>query len=247
MVVLLVLFMIISFLTIDYFVNRAERRRGMLATPRRVARSAARRERRKTPGVDPAQLPGGVFVAPGHVWLKVEPSGTVAVGVDRLMLSLLGGEVDCVYAMPEGSELHDGGPLLMLRRGHRALRIRSPVSGVISGVNDRVRRAPQRISADPFDGGWIYRVSPSHLADSLKKTRVAEDASIWMRRELARLRELAHGAMTGEVAQLTMADGGVPDDSLPELLDNRDWECLVERFFSAETASATASAGNSES
>ena len=85
MVVLFILFTIISFLTIDYFVTRAEQRRGIVATPRVAIRSGARRGKRGR-ATDPAALPGGVFVSPGHVWLKVEPSGTVAGSASETQL-----------------------------------------------------------------------------------------------------------------------------------------------------------------
>jgi len=236
MVVLLVLFMIISFLTIDFFVQRAEQRRAVVATPAHAAAQGAarRRKRRARPAPDPARLPGGVFVAPGHVWMRVEPSGSVVVGVDRLLLSFLG-DVDCLYALPEGSAIREGGPLMMLRRGHRALKIRSPLAGAISKVNHPARRSPGRISADPFGQGWIYRISPAGLADSLKRSVVAEQAANWMRRESVRLRDLLQGAVSESPAGPVLADGGLPVDELAGLVGDREWERLVAAFF-AEAA-----------
>ncbi len=244
MVVLLVLFLIISFLTIDYFVQRAERRAAVVATPARTAKGRARRKGRKQalPGADPAALPGGVFVAPGHVWMKVEPSGSVVIGVDRLLLSFLG-DVDCLYALPEGSVLREGGPLMMLRRGHRALKIRSPIAGAVASVNHPARRSPGRIATDPFGKGWIYRVSPAGLADSLKKTVVAEHAAHWMRRELVRLRDMLQAAAGDVAAGASLADGGLPAEELREAIGDREWEQLVDTFF-ADSARASSSGPN---
>lgn len=243
MVVLLVLFMIISFLTIDYFVQRFERRREISATPalattRRFDRGRSRRRRAMD---DPAVVPGGVFVAPGHVWMRVEPSGSVQLGVDRLLLSFLG-DVDCLYALPEGSAVREGGPLMMLRRGHRALKIRSPIAGAIARVNHPARRSPGRIATDPFGQGWIYRISPTGLADSLGKAVVADRAAAWMRGELLRLRDLLQRAATDGVVGPSLADGGMPADELAGLIGDGEWQQLVATFF-GEAARSSSSEG----
>jgi len=234
MVVLLVLLTIIVFLTIDYYVQWGGARRAVLATSRPdQARARSLRLARKSalPAESLTDVPGGVFLSPWHVWMRLEPSGSLRVGVNRLILSLLGG-LDCAYVLPEGSEVHEQGPLTMLRCGHRALRIRSPVDGVISEVNQRVRRAPGRVTSDPYESGWIYRISPMHVSSALKSMAVGEEAADWLRRELTRLRDVlvSRGAPDPALAA-TLADGGLPVQSHLDGLGDREWEDLVKAFF----------------
>jgi glycine cleavage system H protein len=229
MVVLLVLFTIISFLTIDYFVQRASQRKLATASAARpVFRGVPVSASRAVSATRVDELPGGLFVGPGHVWLQLEPSGSVRVGVDRLLLSFLG-DVEHAYTLPEGTEVRRGGPLVMLRRGDRALRIHSPVDGVVSRVNAKVARSPDRIGASPFDKGWLYRISPVGLSETLGKMHVAQAADAWMRGEVSRLREqlLLHAGNT----EAALADGGVPVHGLGATLNDRQWQDLVSSFF----------------
>jgi glycine cleavage system H protein len=234
MVVLLVLFTIIVFLTIDYYVQQRAVKERVLATPRPNQSRAwpGLLARRRPPSVSSAtDVPGGVFLSPWHVWVQLESSGSLRVGVDRLILNLLGG-LDCVYVLPEGSEVHERGPLTMLRSGHRALRIRSPVDGVISEVNERARRSPDRVTSDPYESGWLYRISPVHVTQALSGMVVGEEGRSWMRDELARLRDVLvnRWAPDPDVAA-TMADGGLPMQSQLDGLGDREWEDLVKGFF----------------
>jgi glycine cleavage system H protein len=229
MVVLLVLFTIISFLTIDYLVVRAARSRALAGSasrspaPVRGAAGGATSDRSRA-----AELPRGFFVGPAHVWLHVEPAGTVRVGVDPLLTSFLGG-LDCVYTLPEGAEVRQGGPLVMLRKGDRALRVRSPVDGVVCAVNDDARRLPGRVWSTPFTQGWLYRLSTVRLADTLQRMKVGEKAQEWMQSELGRLSDLllAHAGAT----ETALPDGGLPASRFGEAFGDREWEELVARFF----------------
>jgi glycine cleavage system H lipoate-binding protein len=237
-VVLLVLFAIISFLTIDYLVQRAERRKagGVAAEDGASPPAGPRSLRRRSPRRLADEVPGGVFVSPGHVWVSLESSGSLKLGVDRLLLGLLGG-LDCVYVLPEGAEVKRGGPLMMLRCGQRALKVRSPVDGIVSKVNQQVRRNPGRVPADPFDKGWIYGVSPVRLSQALGGMVVAERATEWMGRELDRMRDLlVAGSSSGGFAPVTLADGGMLADDFASILRNDEWQELVGKFFGEEHA-----------
>jgi len=229
MVALLILFTIIVFLTLDYFVTRDPRPRPLFeeiqARPDTCAAPQV--------AVPPNTVPAGVFVAPGHVWVRPEPSGSIRVGVDKILLGLLGG-VEHIYALPPGSSVCRGGPLVMLRRGERALKVRSPVDGVISSANRQAAGASARFESDPFGEGWIYEITPTRLSAALKRMLTGEDALSWMRRELQRLRELLHVHSGGLVAgRSTALDGGLPAENLVEQLSDKDWNDLVEAFFLA--------------
>jgi len=234
MVVLLVLFTIISFLTIDYLVIRSARSRALVGA---VSGSPSPRRGGPVPRdlSGAGELPRGFFVGPAHVWVHVEPAGTVRLGVDRLLTSFLGG-VDCVYTLPAGAEVRQGGPLVMLRKGDRALRVRSPVDGVVCAVNDDARRLPGRVWSTPFAEGWLYRLSTVRLADALQRMKVGEKAQEWMQGELGRLSDLLL-ARAGATAD-ALPDGGLPASGFGEAFGDREWEELVATFFKNEPGAA---------
>jgi len=230
-VALLILFTIILFLTLDYFVVQAAERKGSSthqATPADIS-VASTLEAVAAPIED--RVPGGVFVAPEHLWVRLNPSGSIHVGVDRVLLTLLGG-LEHIYALPPGTAVRRGAPLVMLRRGGRALKVRSPVDGVVSVVNEQGREDPAQFQIEPFEKGWIYEISPKRLSGALKTMLTGEVAGKWMRDELHRLRDLLHAMSSTPVRGCaTAVDGGQAVENLADHVGDAEWDDLVEVFF----------------
>lgn len=227
MVAILVLLTIIGFLTIDFLVQRAAMRKAAAVPVPVVARPSVSV---RAP-VDIAALPAGVFVGPGHAWMELRPSGNVRLGADRVPLTLLGG-VDSVETAPDGAILHRGDVAAVLRKGERSVELRTPVDGVVTGVNTSPEAAPAALAANPFGAGWLVSLAPRNLAASLRRMSVAEEAGTWMRRELARLRDFLVGlGEGGALASATLPDGGLPVEGLAEHLTDPQWRRLTERFF----------------
>jgi len=221
MVVLLVLFTILTFLTVDYFVQRSARRRtvdeGVL-------------ERRPTPALAYGTLrpPADVFLSPGHAWLRLEPAGTVRVGADRLAPALLGG-IARSDIRPRGTRVHRGEPIATLERDGRSVTLRSPVDGIVSEVNSEAVRSPGVLGEDPYGDGWIARLEPIGLEKALGGLRVAREAAAWMRDELRRLRDLLFEGSPQLAA--TLPDGGFPVDGVAHRLDAMTWSRVADDVF----------------
>jgi glycine cleavage system H protein len=229
MVALFVLLTIITLLTIDYFVQRAELKKA------RAAGLVAEREPAAVPVVRPIaavdDVPAGVFLDPGHVWAQLEPSGALRVGLDRMPIAVLG-RPDRIEVRSEGTSLRKGDPLVTLFRGHRKVVLRSPADGIVTRVN--AEADPDRLQSDPYGRGWLYWLTPQDVSPALKRMFVAEEAKTWAREQLAKLREfLAVGAHQGELVGATIQDGGALVEGLSDQLDDERWNRLVEEFFPA--------------
>jgi glycine cleavage system H protein len=233
MVALLIIVTILMFLTMDYFVQRAELRRAS-----------------RTPAVIPAAikpqpvpvwassllgaLPRGVFVGSGHSWAQLEPSGSLRLGADMLPLTALG-DVHAVELTPAGTEVRRGTPVATLRNGKRSIVLMAPMDGVIEEVNAELASDPSLVRTDPFGRGWFYRLAPQRLAAALKDMFVGEEAVSWLHRELRRLRDfLASVPARQELAGATLQDGGLPVQGIGELLDEETWARLQEAFFTPD-------------
>lgn len=232
MVAILVLLTIITFLTIDYLVQRAELRRAAVAgAPVAGARAAPRARAEDRLLVDPGAVPAGVFLSPGHTWVSLQPEGSVRVGADRLPGTLLG-RVERVDVLAPGTEVRRGQPIATLVRGDREVELPSPLDGRITGVNAAAAEDPGRLTADPFGGGWLYRLAPAGLAAGLKGLAVAEEARTWMAGELRRLRDFLAGVGNhGRPALATLPDGGLPADGVADDLTDDEWRDLATAFF----------------
>jgi glycine cleavage system H protein len=230
MVVILVLLTILTFLTVDYFVERSALRRAEAAAGPRRPRAPARVQ---PPPALPelAAIPAGLFVGPGHVWLELERGGGVRLGTDAFAPALLG-SLDQVETVPVGGEVRRGERLALLRRGERAVEVRSPVDGLVAGVNRDLACAPGRLASDPYGEGWLVRVLPRGLGVALGGLAVGEEARDWLRREASRLRDRLVALAAGPAPALATApDGGLPVEGVAALLDENSWRELEASVF----------------
>lgn len=181
----------------------------------------------------PDQVPAGVFLGPGHAWLRLEGSGAVRIGAGGLPVELLGG-LDRAELRPPGTEVRRGEPLAVLRRGDRTLTLPSPVSGTIAHVNPEVEADPQQVARDPFASGWLLKVLPQGLDGAVKQMFVAEEAVAWMRLELQRLRDAVAGLTTFSPVP-SLPDGGLPVQGLATSIPDDAWDELSAQFFTLDT------------
>jgi glycine cleavage system H protein len=232
MVAILVLFTIITCLTVDHFAERAALRRAARAGPMPEKGRIPRSVSVLTPQ-DLTLVPAGVFAGPGHAWLELDPQGAVRVGVDRVPVTLLG-DVESIETLPVGTKVRHGEPLAVLRRGERTIEVKSPVDGVITAANPILAANPGRIAAEPFGAGWLVSLEPHELGTSLRRLFVAEEAREWLREQLSHLRDFLAGlSMAGResLATATLPDGGLPVEGLATRLSDAEWRELAERFF----------------
>jgi glycine cleavage system H lipoate-binding protein len=177
-----------------------------------------------------------MYVAPGHIWVAPTSSGDVRMGIDKVLKTLLG-NIECIYPQPEGAVVGKGGPLLMLRNGNRALKVRSPIDGVITRVNHHARENPNSLNAETDEDSWIYELTPSRLTRALKEMKHGKEAAAWLQNESQRLQDLSLSFINPILeGQAVMADGGVLIEELGTLIEDyvedESWEKLVARFFS---------------
>lgn len=232
MVAIALILTIIAFLALDYFVfqrvESGEARRPVplagIPAPIRAGEMA-----------DLDVLPANVFLGPGHVWVRLERSGSIRVGADGLACALLGSP-DRVELAPAGRKVRRGEPLATLQSGERSLRLLAPAEGVVARVNPRLALTPQSAEREPYDAGWLCELWPSRLAEALKGMRAAEEATAWMRTELGELRAVVTGLTSprGNVRLEAMADGGLPIRALAQRIDDREWHVLRIRFFEGQ-------------
>jgi glycine cleavage system H protein len=92
-----------------------------------------------------------------HEWIEVSGSEGV-VGISAHAQKELG---EVVYvSLPEvGRQVRAGEEVVILESTKAAADIYAPVSGVITGVNTKLKEAPDLLNQYPEDEGWIYKIS----------------------------------------------------------------------------------------
>jgi glycine cleavage system H lipoate-binding protein len=176
-------------------------------------------------------LPAGLFLDSGHTWSALESSGRVRVGMDDLIRAAIG-KADSVELPEPGKEIRRGEPLFSLSRGGRRIVVSAPMDGIVRSVNPDLAESAAALEHDPYRKGWICALSPANLGAALKRFRIAEDASEWLRNERARFDAfVADRAWASAVPGTAMADGGKPADGILEHLHDEAWDSFRRDFL----------------
>lgn len=170
-------------------------------------------------------FPNGFYLHPGHVWIKIEDSGMVRIGIDDFAAKLLG-EFDQIDVPVIGKKLVQGDPGFSLMREQHKVDFVSPVNGVITQVNPRIKKAPENITGSPYTEGWICMVYCPDLKNDLRQLMFLDSSKAFMENKINRL----YGFIE-ERTQLKAADGGNLVSDIFGSLSGVSWKELVTEFI----------------
>lgn len=109
-------------------------------------------------GEDMAQFPAGLRYSRAHEWVRSEEgSEIVRVGVTERAADALG-DVVHVDLPTVGNEVVAGDACGGLESTTSARDVHSPVTGVVSAVNETVITSPETINSSPYGEGWLFEV-----------------------------------------------------------------------------------------
>lgn len=113
-------------------------------------------------------VPSDLKYAKTHEWARLEPDGTVSVGITHHAQDLLG-DLVFVENPKMGRKLRKGEECGVVESVKAASDIYAPISGEVVAVNSDLDSAPQRINVGAYEA-WMFRLKPSdpgELADLL--------------------------------------------------------------------------------
>jgi glycine cleavage system H protein len=122
-----------------------------------------------------ANIPDDLHYSKDHEWVRVE-GNTAVVGVTDYAQDSLG---DVVYVeLPKVGDEFDANESFGSVESVKAVsEVFSPVSGEITGINEALADAPEKVNQDPYGEGWMIRVQMSNPGgvDSLLTAAEYED------------------------------------------------------------------------
>ncbi|MCW5636811.1 MAG: glycine cleavage system protein H [Rubrivivax sp.] len=104
------------------------------------------------------------YLVEHQVWLRVEADGRGCVGITSLGIHLAGGEIYMARPKRVGTEVVQGGSIGVVELAKAIVSVKSPVSGTVVEVNERLGAAPALVHRDPYGEGWLARLVLSDLA-----------------------------------------------------------------------------------
>src|SRR5512143_2650472 len=98
--------------------------------------------------------------AKSHVWSRPESSGDVRVGFTEVPCAFLGDVVYVELPAP-GTDVLAGEPIGLVESSSAVCEVLSPLSGIVVETNSALESFPDRITSDPYGGGWLIALRPS--------------------------------------------------------------------------------------
>jgi len=111
-----------------------------------------------------SNIPSELKFSKEHEWIKLDSEGIATVGITDHAQELLG---DMVYVeLPEVSNnVAIGDETGVVESVKAASDIYAPLSGEILEVNEVLADEPELVNSDPYNDGWLYKMSVADQAD----------------------------------------------------------------------------------
>jgi glycine cleavage system H lipoate-binding protein len=171
------------------------------------------------------RVPQGYYFHPGHTWIKVEEGSTVRIGLDEFALRLLG-PLDSIKAPLMGKEVKQDRADMELFRGDHHAKVQSPVSGVVTAINPKLRDEGNLANRAPYSEGWVMSVYSESLREDLKNLMINMETRDFMERQVERLHQVIE-----DVAGPLAADGGFLGDDIYGNMPQLEWGMLTRIFL----------------
>ncbi len=113
-----------------------------------------------------SNTPNELFYAKSHEWVRIEDDATITVGITEHAQALLG---DIVFIeLPEvDSELEREQECAVIESVKAASDIYTPIAGTVIEINEELLDAPETVNNDAYGDGWIYKLQPTDLDETL--------------------------------------------------------------------------------
>lgn len=175
--------------------------------------------------VEGFRIPQGYYIHKGHAWIKIEEGSSVRIGLDDFALRLLG-PLDRVEAPLTGKRMKQSDSQIVIRRGGKKANILSPVSGVVTDVNPRLREEGSLANKNPYTDGWFLRLHSENLRKELKDLFIGSETKAFMEKEVGLLYNVIE-----ESGGLLNTDGGWLGEDIYGNLPQLGWEKLTGLFL----------------
>ena len=112
-----------------------------------------------------SDIPGDLKFLSSHEWVRVEPDGSVTIGISDHAQDLLG---DIVFVeLPDiGQSIDAETDAAIVESVKTASDVYSPISGEVTEVNSILEDQPEIINSSPYEDGWFYKMMPLDLSET---------------------------------------------------------------------------------
>lgn len=98
-----------------------------------------------------------------QVWARPHADGTATVGITALGIRLAG-EIYMCRPQRVGTQVAQGRSIAVVELAKSIISVKTPVTGEVVAINERLEDHPELVHRDPYGAGWLARVAMSDFA-----------------------------------------------------------------------------------
>jgi len=133
-------------------------------------------------------FPEDLYYHKEHFWAKVEGDKVVVGATD--FAQKLAGEIVFIELPPAGKAVEQGKPCGSMESGKWVGRVYAPISGKVESSNEALEDSPELINQNPYEKGWIFKISPSNLQGDLNHLMEADQLGEFIKSEIERIKKM---------------------------------------------------------
>ena len=113
-----------------------------------------------------SHIPADLKYTKTHEWARLDPDGSVTVGITDHAQEQLG---DMVFVeLPELERVVTAGEACAVVESVKAASdVYSPLAGKVVAVNEALTEKPELVNQDPYGEGWLFQLQPGEALDGL--------------------------------------------------------------------------------
>ncbi len=161
----------------------------------------------------------------GHAYALIDYGGRIKVGLDDFSSRLVG-VVDKIDVPGLGETVQANETGWEVKREGATARMLSPISGVVTAINNKAIKFPELVNRSPYESGWLYVLEPTRMKPDIKNLLFADEVAQWAKGETARLRSMTAGELGA-----TASAGGAPTRDIFNEVREIGWDRLTREFF----------------
>jgi len=178
-------------------------------------------------------IPGGMLFGRSHTWAFMEKDGAVRLGIDDFLQHVTG-TITRVRMKSPGEKVLKGDHLLSLVQKGKQLDIKSPVSGTITSVNEKLAVNTSVINSSPYNDGWVYTIEPDNWVQESHLMAMAGKYIERVKQEFTQIKDFLAslpGVNSDRYASIVLQDGGELKDGVLEEFGPEIWEEFQMKFI----------------
>lgn len=171
------------------------------------------------------KIPQGYYLHKGHAWVKIEEGNTVRIGLDDFALKVFG-PLEHIEAPLIGKQVKQNSSQIIIKRGSQTAVLLSPVSGVVTDINPKLREDAKLSGKNPYTDGWILRLHSKELKDDIKNLYIGDQSKEFIEKEV----NVLYSAIE-KSGYLLNTDGGCLAENIYGNIPQLSWDRLTMLFL----------------